>query len=271
MKKLSKDQESFILDNCLLMPAKKIGQALGEVPRGTVTSCLRRHGIKIPANIKDEWRTAALRERVQNIIHPEDELIKELYLLLPLKNLADLIGRSDSFVSGRMKRLNLIVPRETVEEFIQYSRIKPGHTPLNKGKKQIEYMSPQSIKKTIATRFKKGQFPKNTLSDGIITIRKDSKGRSYKWIRVAHAKWKMLHVKVWEDNNGKVPKGKIIVFKDKDSMNCELSNLEMITLADNMKRNSFYRYPEDIVKTIQLGARLTRKINKKTKQLNNEK
>ncbi len=36
-----------------------------------------------------------------------------------------------------------------------------GHTPMNKGLKQSEYMTPGAIERTKATRFKKGNVPHN--------------------------------------------------------------------------------------------------------------
>ena len=41
----------------------------------------------------------------------------------------------------------------------------------------------------------------------------------------SHKIWKMKQQVVWEENYGEIPKGKIIVFLDNNSMNCDISNL----------------------------------------------
>ena len=103
-----------------------------------------------------------------------------------------------------------------------------GMNPWNAGKKIR--MSPKS-------EFKKGMLPKNTMHDGAITIRRDKSGRPYKFVRLAKSKWDLYHRQLWMQANGPVPQGMIIIFKDNNTMNCELSNLEMITLRENMERN----------------------------------
>jgi hypothetical protein len=49
----------------------------------------------------------------------------------------------------------------------------------------------------------------------------------------------MLHVYNWEHAHGPVPKGHIVVFKNKhDRTDCSIEKLELITLVEHMKRNS---------------------------------
>jgi hypothetical protein len=74
-------------------------------------------------------------------------------------------------------------------------RFKKGQLPVNKGKKQIEFMSIEAIKKTVATRFKKGNKPHNTYEkDGIITSRIDNSGRPYLYIRTSVGKWELYKI-----------------------------------------------------------------------------
>lgn len=142
-------------------------------------------------------------------------------------------------------------------------RFKKGHIPKNKGKKWSEYMTEKAKAGCRKTQFKKGNLPANTLEDGTITVRKDSKGNKYQWIRLAKAKWEMLHVNIWKKSNGNIPPGHIIVFKDKNPMNCVLENLEMITLAENMKRNTIHNLPPEVKETITALSSLKRIINGK--------
>jgi len=111
------------------------------------------------------------------------------------------------------------------------TRFAKGLNPWNAGRTDIR-VSPKS-------EFKKGHLPANTLFDGAISIRKDTKtGRKYKYIRIALGKWELLQRKVWKDANGDIPKGYVVVLKDGDTINCELENLELISMADNARRNN---------------------------------
>ena len=52
-------------------------------------------------------------------------------------------------------------------------QFKKGNVPHNKDKKQVEYMSQESIERTKETRFKKGNKPKNYRPVGSERITKD--------------------------------------------------------------------------------------------------
>jgi len=142
-----------------------------------------------------------------------------------------------------LAQLGLIIPPEIIEQRKIDSRRKPGDVPVNKGKKQSDYMTPEAIEKTKATRFKKGNIPHNGLiyKDGDIAIRNDTYDdgtvRQYKWIRLSMGNWQMLHVHNWIKAFGPVPEGHIVIFKDKDSMNCEPDNLMLVTREEHLRRN----------------------------------
>lgn len=175
-----------------------------------------------------------------------------------------MLGRSESSCRQRMRFLNIKVPKMIVENFKKESQFQKGLTPFNKGIKMEKWMSKESITRTKTTRFKQGALPKNTLYDGAVVIRTDSKTkRKYQWIRISKAKWKMLHVVTWEKINGRVPTNRIIVFKNGDSLDCKISNLEMITLKENMLRNTIHRYPEELKQTIRTLGKLKKTINGK--------
>ena len=138
-----------------------------------------------------------------------------------------------------------------------------GHTPINKGRKMEDYVPPESLARIQSSQFKKGRRNFNELEDGAITIREDKSKRPYKFIRIAKAKWKSYQVHVWEQAHGPIPPGHVIIFKNYDTLNCELSNLEMITKSENMLRNSIHNYPEDIKEAIYTLRKLKKKINGK--------
>jgi len=182
-----------------------------------------------------------------------DRSIKAIYSqanLMGLKKTEE-FNRSES--SGRMKDGN----------FGKATQFQKNHKSFNTGMKWDDFMTVQGKANSLRTTFKKGNLPPNTLHDGMITTRTDSKTkRTYKFIRIALAKWQMLHVYNWEQVNGKLPKGKILAFKGSTD-DCSIDNLILITRAENMKRNSIQRYPEEIKQTIRVLTKLKKTINGK--------
>lgn len=137
-----------------------------------------------------------------------------------------------------------------------------GTSSWNKGVK----MDDETREKVKHTFFKKGHTPPNTKPVGSIRIYKDKIGKYYKLIKVVNKrKWQPLQRIVWEEANGPIPKGMLVVFKDGDTLNCELSNLELISKEENMSRNSITRYPTEVISTIVQLAHLNKQINKSQK------
>lgn len=200
-----------------------------------------------------------------------DRYLKKYYLLKPVNQLAGGVGRSETFVTCRLRQLGLCRPLELIEKFKQMGRVKPGSVPPNKGLPQKEWLSKAGRKKVRKTQFKKGSLPHNTKSDYEISVRKDNRGVEYQHIRVSLAKWIPLHRYNWELSHGKIPAKMKLVFKDGDTMNAAIENLEILTPGQLMERNSWHRYPEEIGKAIQLRGALNRQINKHLKKLKDEK
>jgi len=131
---------------------------------------------------------------------------------------------------------------------------RPGHQPWNQNKKG--WCAPGSER----TWFNKGHEPHNTKYDGHTRISKDG----YIEIRVKKGKYRLMHRLIWEREYGPIPSGYIVIFKDGNPMNVTLSNLKMISMAENMKRNSFANLPPQARELLQIKRVLTRKINQKT-------
>jgi len=137
-------------------------------------------------------------------------------------------------------------------------RFSRGHTPWNKGKKGI-------LIGGVETQFKPGNKPHNTKFDGCITKR-FHKGVPYLKIRICEKKWEYLHRHIWVEANGAIPDKHIVVFKDKNPLNCVLDNLECISLAENMRRNTIHKMPKELKEVVMLTGYITRQINKLTKK-----
>ncbi len=139
------------------------------------------------------------------------------------------------------------------------SQFKPGHTPKNKGVKM-----PAELYNVIApTMFKKGNKPANTKPNGTINVRADSSGRLYQYIKIKDSHWELLQRHVWTQANGEIPRGSVVIFLDGNYLNCELSNLQVITRKENMARNTIQRYPAELQEIMKLTCKLKRKTNGK--------
>ena len=108
-------------------------------------------------------------------------------------------------------------------------RFEKGHIPANKGRKG--YCHPGSVK----TQFKKGHIPVNHRSIG--SERKDEDG--YIYVKVAEPRtWKLKHRVLWEENNGPIPKGYVVIFKDGNRENITLKNLALVSRSESAELSS---------------------------------
>jgi hypothetical protein len=136
---------------------------------------------------------------------------------------------------------------------------RPGHTPHNKGKKGWD-----SGGRSHKTRFKPGDKSHTWRSVGSVRIGKDG----YFEIKVSDTgqnDWKYVHILVWESEHGPVPEGYIVSFVNKNRMDIRIENLEMITRAENMRRNSIQNLPAELQHVCKLRARLNRCIKEREK------
>ena len=110
------------------------------------------------------------------------------------------------------------------------TRFKKGSIPANKGKK----MSAETYAKASKTMFKKGNTPQNYRTVGSERINVDG----YIEIKVKDPRtWKLKHRVIWEKNNGKIPKGMMVIFKDNNPLNCSVDNLMLVSKDENLKMN----------------------------------
>ena len=138
-----------------------------------------------------------------------------------------------------------------------------GHPPGNKGLRQEDYMSPEAIEKTRATRFKKGDRPPNELPVGSVVV--NSYGYKLRKRRMEGAlweRWEFLHKAVWEERNGPVPEGMVVTFKDSDRLNCDIDNLILVTRGENAALTRLgYRFEDpDLTETGLNALRLKNKV-----------
>jgi len=192
------------------------------------------------------------------IDHYEDEDTKEIVKVL---------DRSIHSIYARVSMLNLHKSEKAKKLYGCYLtgtdgrsyRYKKGHIPFNKGKT----MSAEQYEVSKATMFKKGHKPSDTLPVGSIRLRTNYKRKSkYLWIKIGEPhKWEMLHRYNWKKKYGFIPDKMNLVFITDDIFNCEISNLELVSDEDLMRRNTIHnRYPDNLKEVIDLLGRIKRKI-----------
>lgn len=187
----------------------------------------------------------------------DDQFIMDHYLNTPMKRISLMLGRNESSARQRLARLGLSVPKEVAMKFAIESRFKKGKVPPNK-----DMTMPVELREKIKhTWFPKGHQPHNTMNDGMISTRIDAGGIPYKYIRISKSKWELYHRYVWTKQHGEIPSGMVVTFKDKDSTNCDITNLELISRKQNMQRNSVHKLPEEIKQALRYVAGFNRKIN----------
>lgn len=187
------------------------------------------------------------------------QLLTELFPTNSNASIAKKLGSSKAAVAQKASKLGLKKDIEYIKDNpLNSGRFQKGHIPATLGKK----MSPETKAKLANTLFKKGNKPHNIKPEGYEHEYTDG------YVKIQHnGKMRLKHVVVWESVNGKVPKGHIIVFKNKNNRDFSIENLECITLQENMKRNCIHQWPDPIKKLMRVHARLRRKI--KEKQENN--
>lgn len=144
-----------------------------------------------------------------------------------------------------------------------------GRPPGNKGKKQEEYMSSEAIIKARKTQFKSGHRPKNELPVGTVVVNADG----YKLLKVKMdgsqwERWVPLHRAVWEEHNGPVPEGMTVSFRDSNSLNCDISNLILISRGENavLAKKGLRSEDPDVTTAAVSMIRLQMRINEKRRR-----
>ncbi|HRO75766.1 MAG TPA: HNH endonuclease signature motif containing protein [Crocinitomicaceae bacterium] len=208
----------------------------------------------------------------------EDAIMRSVYATQPTADIAKSLNRTERSVFMRADTLGLkkdaVYLQQQRKELVRQNfliagaatRFQKGNISHNKGKK----MSPEMYAKVQKNMFKKGDKPKNIKPVG--TIREWTETHSkrlYKYIKIAEPNvWQLLSHKVWIEANGPIPNGYRLHFKNGDTLNCELSNLELITDQEAMDRNRITHYPPELQQVIKLKNQLNKKIKNHGKKQN---
>lgn len=211
--------------------------------------------------------------------------LAELYPNLPSKEVAAKLNRSLSATYGAAKKHGLKksqaflnsdaayrIPKGQTIPGSESHQFKKGQIPFNKGLRRPGW-SPGRMKET---QFRKGQrtgqAARNWVPIG--TIHPDSEGYLRIKVREAvHGKevtgygnvkvWPLYNRYLWELHKGPIPPKHLVVFKDRDRSRCVIENLELMSMADNARRNQMWQtLPRELAQVIQLNGALKRKLRR---------
>lgn len=146
-------------------------------------------------------------------------------------------------------------------------RFPKGHVPANKGKRGAP-----SVGRMAETQFKKGQKSLNWKPIGSDRLSKEG----YLQVKLYDTGYPPddyipVHHLVWELHRGPIPAGYRVAFKDGNKTRIDIANLELVSFADMMKRNTVHNLPKAIVQVVQLRGALIRKINRRSKKENEQR
>lgn len=157
-------------------------------------------------------------------------------------------------VMAKAKRLGLKKSRQFLKESCQQrensGKFKKGLIPHNKGKK----LSEETKAKLAKTMFKSGNRPHNTLEVGAETQDKDG----YVMVKIAEPSvWQYKHHVAYGEP---VPTGHKVIFLDGNKYNFERGNLQLVSNAELMNRNTMHRYPPELVRLLKTLNKLKKRV-----------
>ena len=198
----------------------------------------------------------------------EDDYVRRLYPHFPTSVIAEGLDRSERSVYCRALGMGLHKHPAYYEterggrthgQRGGNTRFKKGTTPWNKGTHW------KAGGRSAETRFSKGHVPHTWVPVG---TERDNGGyleRKVSDTGCTRQDFRLVHVMHWERYRGPVPKDCIIVFRNGDKRDIRIANMELISRAENMRRNSIHnRYPVEVKRAMLALGSLKRVIRNRT-------
>lgn len=220
----------------------------------------------------------------------EDCSLTRLYRDHSAAECARALGRTTSAVQQRVSVLGLSKSPEWIAERTRQKwtegayesnrkgMFQKGQEAWNKGKPQAEWMPATSRRRCARTQFRRGEMHgmaqhnwvpvgSQKIRDGQLVRKVTDDPEIY-----PAARWQPVSRIVWEAAHGPIPDGHAVVFKPGARTTVEaeitLDRLECITRAELMRRNSYHTHlPPEVAQLVQLRGAITRKINRKAREL----
>ena len=173
----------------------------------------------------------------------EERALRRLYATHTAREIGERLGRSRIAIKNKALKLGL-----------------GKLVPWNKGTRYI------AGGRSAETRFQPGDKPHTWNPVGHERVSKEGYLlRKVTDTGVTRRDYRPVHHLVWQEAGREIPPGHALVFRDGDKRNFALGNLELVTRADLMRRNSYHNYGPEIAATVQLRGAIMRQINKRMK------
>lgn len=191
------------------------------------------------------------------------------YADTPTRDIAQHLARSERSIYSKAGQLGLKKSAEFLASAMsgrlktnstlgKSSRFKPRQTPWNKGTHFI------SGGRSAEHQFKPGRRPWNhhpigherLSKDGYLQIKMTDTG-------ITRHDYVFVHRMVWETEHGAIPADHVVIFKDGNKKNIDISNLQCLIRAELMAKNTVHNLPKPLADLVQLRGAITRQINKR--------
>lgn len=204
----------------------------------------------------------------------EDATVRRLYSDTPTAQLARQLGRPVGSVYQRAYLLGLHksdaylaspAAGRTNGRQGMGTRFPKGHVPANKGLRGRKGWAPgrmaegqfkKGVRQGVAVRLYKPIGTERVCKDGYLQ-------RKVNDDLPLQARWKFVHLIVWEAAHGPVPTGHAITFINGDRRDLRIENLACVSRADLMRRNTVHNLPKPLASAIQLLGALKRQVRRR--------
>ena len=226
-----------------------------------IKNTLNNHGIKCGRKIKDRlWSGSRLYTDEQL------QFIRDNYTGRSVEELKDLFNNRFGTSMTWQQIKSAVSNRGIISG--RTGCFEKGHAPWNEGTKG------QGLTTANKRSFKKGNAPKNRKPLGHERI---DPRYGYVLIKVAEknpntgfpTRYKHKHVHIWELENGPVPEGMVVAFKNGDPACCEIDNLMLISRAEllNLNHHGYKEIPAELKPSVLALVKLQSKTGEKKKIL----
>lgn len=157
--------------------------------------------------------------------------------------------------------------RTQISAYCKNNKLDSGTTGHYKKGNQPMRPFQKGIRRSVKTEFKEGTVPHNWVPIGTERIHCEG----YIQVKVDEGKkqknWKMKHIIIWEEVNGKVPEGHVLIFADGNRSNLDINNLLLISRKKLfiMNRKKLIKDDVELTKSGVIIAGIYEKIYEKRK------
>lgn len=257
------------------MPMPELCQALGR-SSSAIYYRARRAGLRRSTEFMQKIlrKLGAEMARGRGYVWDEAkvELLKKHYATMPIDELSRLVNRTRNAIYVKAHDLGLKRDSQFLAEqnrrlgralsgISRGTQFQKGHVPANKGVKGFDAGG-----RSHETRFSPGHRPQTWKPIG--SERLSTEGYLQRKVTdtgYPPRDWRAVHVMLWEVVNGPVPRGHKVCFIDGDKTNIVYMNLELVSDAEMMRRNTIRRYPKDVALCAQALGRVKKAIQRRSR------